>query len=140
MNFTHSGGAGGNCNPRTVLAYGTGPAQGGVTPITAIRMITVSVNLPTAPTANNDSTTIAYSTGATTIDLGSIGAVSGLIGTGTSVTLGTLEPQRGLALVHRAGHADLYRERTVYAPTVQLTYNVTGPCNVLRDAHPDRST
>ena len=129
MTFTHSGGAGGNCATRTVNAFGTGPAQGGVTPVTANRVITITVNAPSAPATASGSTTIAYSTSATAIDLSSIGLATGTpAGNGTTVSLGALSPNVGTRTATGPDTLTYASSATTYAPSVTLSYTVTGPC------------
>jgi len=133
MNFTHSGGAGGNCNPRTVNAYGTGPAQGGVTPVTAARVITVNVNDPSPPTTASVATTINYSTSNTLIDLGTLGgwnAAGTPPGSSTSVVLGALSLGVGSRSAAGPDSLNYAASSSVYAASQTLSFTITGPCGV----------
>ncbi len=133
MTFSHSGGAGGNCNTRTVNAYGTGPAQGGVTPVTAARVITVNVNDPPPPTTANVSTTINYSTSNTPIDLGALGAWNGggtPPGSSTTVSLGALSLGVGARSGTGPDTLEYAASGTVYAASQTLSFTITGPCGV----------
>lgn len=130
MTFNHPGGASGTCTTRVVSAFGTGPAQGGVTPVTANRTITIPVAAPAIPTANNDATTLNYSTGAQAIDLSAIGAITGTpAATGTLVTLGTLNPNVGSRASTGPDTLTYASSATVYAPSLAVSYSVTGPCS-----------
>ena len=129
MTFNHPGGAGGNCTTRTVNAFGTGPAQGGITPQTANRVITITVTPPADPTAINDAVTLSYNTAAQTIDLSTIGAISGTpAATGTFVTLGTLNPNVGTRASTGPDTLTYASSATTYAPSPTVSYSVTGPC------------
>ncbi|MGE0357667.1 MAG: Ig-like domain-containing protein [Burkholderiales bacterium] len=129
MTFNHPGGAGGNCSTRTVQAFGTGPSQGGVVPVTANRTITITVNAPAGPTANNDATTLNYSTAAQGIDLSSIGAITGTpAANGSFVSLGTLSPNVGTRVSTGPDTLTYASSATTYAPSLTLSYSVTGPC------------
>lgn len=138
MTYNHTGGAGGNCNTQVVTVRGQGPAVdvdptagvNNITPQTSDRTITITVNAPAAPTANNDSTTLSYSTSAQSIDLSSIGAISGTPpATGSTVSLGTLSPNVGTRTATGPDSLTYASSATVYAPTLTLTYQITGPCS-----------
>ena len=130
MTFAHPGGASGNCNLRTIVSRGTGPAQGGFTPETSNRTVTVTINPPAGPTAINDTVTLGYSTAAQAIDLGTIGAISGTpAATGSLVTLGTLNPNVGTRASTGPDTLTYASSATVYAPSLAVSYSVTGPCS-----------
>jgi hypothetical protein len=66
FSWTHPGT---DCNAVTLHVRGTGPAAGGATPTTLERSISLTVNPPSAPVANNSTSNIGYSTSAQAITL-----------------------------------------------------------------------
>ncbi|MBK7659738.1 MAG: autotransporter domain-containing protein [Betaproteobacteria bacterium] len=137
MTYTHTGGAGGNCNPQTVNAFGTGPARGGITPQTANRVMSISITAPAAPTApGTGSITIPYSTGATPINVRGLdaGSVTGTVSaTGTDVQIVSgLSPAVGTISTTGTGTNEntftYTASATTYAPQLTLQYRVQGPC------------
>jgi len=137
MTYTHSGGASGNCNPQTVNAFGTGPAQGGITPQTANRVMSISISPPTPPSApGTGSVTIPYSTSATLINVRALtaGSVTGNVSaTGTDVQIiSGLSPAVGAISTTGTGTNEntfsYTANATTYAPQLTLQYRVQGPC------------
>ncbi len=112
------------CTADSFKVNGTGPAQGGVTPTTSDRTVTVNIVAPSAPTTNATSPTIPYSTSPSVnlISLGATGAVSNITITGGPAT-GTLT-RSGSTITYAAS-------ATAYTPSFSFTYTVTGPCGDL---------
>jgi uncharacterized protein YhjY with autotransporter beta-barrel domain len=94
---------------------------------TSNRTINITVNAPSAPVANNANTTISYSTSAQSINLTSLGAISGTAPT-TNVSLGTPSPNLGTLSATGANTFTYASNATTYAPTLTFNYSVNGPC------------
>ncbi|MDX2220881.1 MAG: autotransporter domain-containing protein [Burkholderiales bacterium] len=133
FSYTHSGGAGGNCNTQAVVVIGRGTIDfGGGEPQanTSNRTVNITVNPPAAPTTANGSTTIAYSTSATAINVTSLGLVTGTpAGSSTTISLGTPSPNVGTVAATGPSSLNYTASSTVYAASVALNYTVTGPCS-----------
>lgn len=113
-----------NCTSDSFQVRGQGLAN------TSNRTINVTVNAPSAPVAANTATTIAYNTSAQTINLSTLGALSGTApATGTTPGLGTPSPNVGTVAGTGPTTLTYAANATTYAPTVTVAYNVTGPCS-----------
>ncbi|APV49141.1 hypothetical protein BWI17_05275 [Betaproteobacteria bacterium GR16-43] len=112
-----------NCTSDTFQVRGSGLAN------TSNRTINITVNAPSAPVAANGATTIAYNTGAQTINLAALGMLSGTApAVGTTPGLGTPSPNVGTVSGTGPATFTYSANATTYAPTVTVAYNVTGPC------------
>jgi hypothetical protein len=75
---------------------------------TSNRTINVTINAPSAPVATNTSTTLGYNTGAQTVDLAALGAISGTAPYDWRLA-GHAVAQRGNEGRHGAGYVHLFR-------------------------------
>lgn len=104
-----------NCNPGSFSYRGTGSAN------TTLRSASITVTPPAAPVANNSTSNIAYSTGATAIPLTLTGGPASSIVIDSQPSVGSVSPS-GLNATYTASS-------TSYASTVTFTYRVVGPCS-----------
>lgn len=133
FSYTHTGGAGGNCTTQNVVVFGRGTSDFGFgvpAADTSNRTVTISINPPAAPTTAAGSTTLAYSTSAQTINVTSLGLVTGTpAGSSTTISLGALTPNVGSVAATGPSSFTYTASSTVYAASVAVNYTVTGPCS-----------
>jgi hypothetical protein len=110
-----------NCTSDSFQVRGQGLSN------TSNRTINVTVNAPSAPVATSGSTTIAYSTSAQSINLQTLGLLSGTTPL-NNPSLGTPNPNVGV--VSGSGPTTLtYTANAVtHAASVAVPYSVNGPC------------
>jgi uncharacterized protein YhjY with autotransporter beta-barrel domain len=108
-----------NCISDSFVVQGTGSAN------TANRAVNIAINPPSAPNAADATFNIAYSTGATTLD---VNPFVGGTAPAANMTVGALSPNVGSRAVTGPQTFTYSASASAYATQITTTYNVTGPC------------